>query len=268
MSDASDSREPMDAVSRLVSEEEAAAERLDRLAAAAPGSAEAARLERELGVEASLARAAYAPFEAAASERLLSAVQAQLGAPGLRAEGARERLAPVRRLRARWWVATPALAAAATLLLWLLGPPASQEQAALAPYELELGGNVRAERGAREAAPGTLPEPVRLQPGSALTLTLRPERAVQARPELRVYLRSEASAAPELLSAALERAASGALQARVSLAADLPERGQLLVLLGTPSGIATAPSPAQLAQRGAASGAGWQLWVYRFVRAP
>ena len=91
------------------------------------------------------------------------------------------------RLRSLLWVLLPSLLAPAALLLWL--QPAGDGGAIQPDYTLEIEGGVRSQRGPGNPTSPALATPVRLHPGTRLTLHLRPARAAVGPVEVTAVLR-------------------------------------------------------------------------------
>lgn len=236
----------------LVRAQQAREAELEELGERALADRDTTELEARLGVDASVARAAFAPLSEQAQARLTAAIQSSLPAPG--AGTAQPRPGLVRRLGSVRWLglALPA-AAVIALALWPSSLPL------LGPYELEVSGAVALERAAPQAA-----APLGLVPGSALVLLLRPEAKPDRDVTARVVLRSSAE---ELsVAAGVERLDSGTLKLQVTLPSSLPAAGELVVLVGVATLLEDPTSAARLVTSEAPSGPGWQRVLRPFAR--
>jgi len=128
-------------LAEIVREEQAREAAIELLAEHAASGADSADLERQLGLEANVARAAFEPISDEMQARFAAAIQASLPAA-----------APVKSIAPRWpriaLLLGPVVAAAAALalLLWPSGLPPLER------YELEVSGAVALTRGLPGAA--------------------------------------------------------------------------------------------------------------------
>ncbi|HET9958505.1 MAG TPA: hypothetical protein VFQ61_28620 [Polyangiaceae bacterium] len=159
--------------------------------------------------------------------------------------------------RRRLWVGLPTLAAAAALL-FVLGRGKEQQPAdlpALTPYSAELQGGIAAVRGGAKSD-----APLKLAPGTELSLFLRPDAPVSGNVVAAVVLFArDSSSASRKLAVDQTVAASGALRLSVDLPNELPAHGDVCAVVAREQHLETGMSGV-----GASSGDGWQRFCWEF----
>lgn len=153
------------------------------------------------------------------------------------------------RQRVLFWLRswTVPLCAAAAVALWM---NLRDETGALPTYSLDLISTAAETRSAGTAATGG----VRLLPGTATTLVLRPDTAVNGRVEAHVFLASSDGVLMPL-SADTTVSNSGAMQLRIT-AVEAAAPAKLIVVLRTRD----AAPPEELARTMAPRGSNYQRW--------
>jgi hypothetical protein len=220
--------ETLEQLARLAREEEALHAALERKAAGASDANEPL-LE---GLPAELVE----PLAREKEASLVDAIHARLAARAGGEKAARPlELAKARSNAQRRSIALASsagiVAIAAGVLLWLGRP--SDSTTPLPFYEAAVEGHQRSER----SSSGPV-EVLRLRPGSKLRFALRPQADFGEAVRARVLLSgagSDAAGKPRELELSQEQSDSGALKVELRVPDSLPERGELVMLVGRAS---------------------------------
>jgi hypothetical protein len=228
------------ALGRLAREEESVnelEERLVRLTHGELSPEEIADLEREADAEAIQA---HRPLDDEFKKSVESRLEALLPP---------QKMATVTPIRPRWVMpaAVATLVAAAAAVFFLLNPGATHT--ALPGYELAVSGGVREVR-------GSTPEPIRVAPGSRLTLVVRPATATAEKVSAFVFAGTDRSA----VATEVDASADGALKltlGEAALPASSESETKLIVVVGRADVVTSSDAARALLARG--SGPDYQV---------
>jgi hypothetical protein len=245
---------------RLAKEEDEAAkalldERWDRLAAGTL-SAEEDEALRALATRSPAAREAYEAFRPLGAEfqaRMVTALAAELRASG--GAGKRFRLLPFRPrgLQLAGWLSAASVAATGLLLL-LRGPAA---MAPLPGYFAQLSGGVQTFRGGQEPATGAAV----FEPGSRLSLVVRPEHSVTDKVEARGFLERGAEIVPWQPMPRFDISPEGAVRLQGTVGKDIflpPGVSKVWIVVGRRGSLPAAGELVNDLRAGRTRGPGWQ----------